>query len=249
MTFRGLSAIAQAESLRYKLTYGLPVRKACYGILRFIMESGARGAEVIVSGKIKGQRAKAMKFCDGLMIHSGDPVNNYIDKAVRHVQLPQGILGIKVKIMLDHDSSGKKGPRKPLPDTVTILAAKEEVLPTAPYSENKIACYGILRFIMESGARGAEVIVSGKIKGQRAKAMKFCDGLMIHSGDPVNNYIDKAVRHVQLPQGILGIKVKIMLDHDSSGKKGPRKPLPDTVTILAAKEEVLPTAPYSENKM
>lgn len=40
-----------------------------------------------------------------------------------------------------------------------------------------------------------------------------------------------------------------MLDHDSSGKKGPRKPLPDTVTILAAKEEVLPTAPYSENKM
>ncbi|KAH9583422.1 40S ribosomal protein S3 [Schistosoma haematobium] len=102
---------------------------------------------------------------------------------------------------------------------------------------------------MESGARGAEVIVSGKIKGQRAKAMKFCDGLMIHSGDPVNNYIDKAVRHVQLPQGILGIKVKIMLDHDSSGKKGPRKPLPDTVTILAAKEEVLPTAPYSENKM
>ncbi|CAH8570894.1 unnamed protein product [Schistosoma margrebowiei] len=138
MTFRGLSAIAQAESLRYKLTYGLPVRKACYGILRFIMESGARGAEVIVSGKIKGQRAKAMKFCDGLMIHSGDPVNNYIDKAVRHVQLPQGILGIKVKIMLDHDSSGKKGPRKPLPDTVTILAAKEEVLPTAPYSENKM---------------------------------------------------------------------------------------------------------------
>lgn len=27
MAYRGLSAIAQAESLRYKLTYGLPVRK------------------------------------------------------------------------------------------------------------------------------------------------------------------------------------------------------------------------------
>lgn len=135
MTYRGLSAIAQAESLRYKLTYGLPVRKACYGILRFIMESGARGAEVIVSGKIKGQRAKSMKFSDGLMIHSGDPVNYYIDKAVRHVLLPQGVLGIKVKIMMNHDSTGKTGPRKPLPDTVTILAAKEEALPTLPYSE------------------------------------------------------------------------------------------------------------------
>ncbi|THD28718.1 Ribosomal protein S3 [Fasciola gigantica] len=138
MTYRGLSAIAQAESLRYKLTYGLPVRKACYGILRFIMESGARGAEVIVSGKIKGQRAKSMKFTDGLMIHSGDPVNSYIDKAVRHVLLPQGILGIKVKIMMNHDSTGRTGPRKPLPDTVTILGAKEEVNPTVPYSENKM---------------------------------------------------------------------------------------------------------------
>lgn len=70
--------------------------RACYGILRFIMESGARGAEVIVSGKIKGQRAKAMKFTDGLMIHSGDPVNYYIDKAVRHVQLPQGKLFVTI---------------------------------------------------------------------------------------------------------------------------------------------------------
>lgn len=40
---RGLCAIAQAESLRYKLIGGLAVRRACYGVLRFIMESGAKG--------------------------------------------------------------------------------------------------------------------------------------------------------------------------------------------------------------
>ncbi|KAJ1354064.1 Ribosomal protein S3, C-terminal domain [Parelaphostrongylus tenuis] len=34
------------------------------------MESQAQGCEVIVSGKLRGQRAKAMKFVDGLMIHS-----------------------------------------------------------------------------------------------------------------------------------------------------------------------------------
>merc|ERR1711915_575526 len=138
VAFRGLSAVAQAESLRYKLTYGLPVRKACYGILRFIMESGAKGAEVVVSGKIKGQRAKSMKFCDGLMIHSGDPVNQYVSKAVRHVQLPQGVLGIKVKIMMNHDPAGKLGPRKPLPDSVTIAAAKEEAPPLQPYTETRM---------------------------------------------------------------------------------------------------------------
>ncbi|RVE65192.1 hypothetical protein OJAV_G00134120 [Oryzias javanicus] len=92
---RGLCAIAQAESLRYKLLGGLAVRRACYGVLRFIMESGAKGCEVVVSGKLRGQRAKSMKFVDGLMIHSGDPVNYYVDTAVRHVLLRQGVLGIK----------------------------------------------------------------------------------------------------------------------------------------------------------
>uniref|UniRef100_A0A8C6XC16 DNA-(apurinic or apyrimidinic site) lyase n=1 Tax=Naja naja TaxID=35670 RepID=A0A8C6XC16_NAJNA len=105
---RGLCAIAQAESLRYKLLGGLAVRRACYGVLRFIMESGAKGCEVVVSGKLRGQRAKSMKFVDGLMIHSGDPVNYYVDTAVRHVLLRQGVLGIKVKIMLPWDPSGKK---------------------------------------------------------------------------------------------------------------------------------------------
>lgn len=56
------------------------------------MESGAKGCEVVVSGKLRGQRAKSMKFVDGLMIHSGDPINEYVDTAVRHVLLRQGIV-------------------------------------------------------------------------------------------------------------------------------------------------------------
>merc|ERR1712134_193149 len=66
---RGLSAVAQCESLKYKLLGGLAVRRACYGVVRFIMESEAKGCEVIVSGKLRAQRAKATKFIDGFMIH------------------------------------------------------------------------------------------------------------------------------------------------------------------------------------
>lgn len=132
---RGLCAIAQCESLRYKLIGGLAVRRACYGVVRFIMESGARGCEVVVSGKLRGQRAKSMKFGDGLMIHSGEPCKEYVDTAVRHVLLRQGMLGIKVKIMLPFDATGKLGPKKPLPDNVNISQVKEEVLPTEPRSE------------------------------------------------------------------------------------------------------------------
>jgi small subunit ribosomal protein S3e len=123
---KGLSAVAQAESLRYKLLGELAVRRACYGILRFIMESGAKGCEVIVSGKLRAQRAKSMKFKDGYMISSGGPVGDYISTAVRHVLMRQGVLGIKVKIMLPYDASGKAGVVKPLPDQVIIHTPKED---------------------------------------------------------------------------------------------------------------------------
>ena len=126
VTDRGLCAIAQCESLRYKLIGGLAVRRACYGVLRFIMESGAKGCEVIVSGKLRGQRAKSMKFVDGWMIHSGNPTEDYVNSAVRHVLLRQGVLGIRVKIMLPHDPTGKRGPRKHLPDNIQIHEPIEE---------------------------------------------------------------------------------------------------------------------------
>lgn len=71
-------------------------RRACYGVLRFVMESGAKGCEVIVSGKLRAARAKSMKFKDGYMVSSGHPARVYIDSAVRHVLLRQGVLGIKV---------------------------------------------------------------------------------------------------------------------------------------------------------
>uniref|UniRef100_A0A1I8JDA4 Small ribosomal subunit protein uS3 n=1 Tax=Macrostomum lignano TaxID=282301 RepID=A0A1I8JDA4_9PLAT len=128
MANRGLSAVAQAESLRYKLLGGLAVRRACYGVLRFIMESGAKGAEVIVSGKLRGQRAKSMKFTEGFMIHSGEPSVRFIDRSVRHVQLRQGNW---------EAPAGGVAPRKPLPDHVTIADPKEQPVPAEPYSENK----------------------------------------------------------------------------------------------------------------
>lgn len=137
VTTRGLCAVAQCESLRYKLIGGLAVRRACYGVLRFIMENNARGCEVVVSGKLRGQRAKSMKFVDGLMIHSGDPVNEYVQTAVRHVLLRQGVLGIKVKIMLPMDPRGQQGPKQSLPDHIKVGEPKDDVRPEEPYSEQK----------------------------------------------------------------------------------------------------------------
>merc|ERR1719181_1257093 len=118
------------------------------------MESGAKGAAVTVSGKVRGQRAKSQKFDDGYMIKSGRAKEEYVDEAVRHVMMRQGVL----------------------------------------------------RFVMESGAKGASVTVSGKVRGQRAKGQKFDDGYMIKSGRAKEEYVDTAVRHVMMRQGVLGVK-------------------------------------------
>lgn len=128
---RGLCAQAQAESLKFKLLSGLAVRRACYGVVRFVMEASAKGCEVVVSGKLRGQRAKAMKFGDGYMIKTGHAGQVYTDVAVRHVLMRQGVIGIKVKIFLPQDLTGRIGPKIPLDDVVTILNPKEELSPAA----------------------------------------------------------------------------------------------------------------------
>merc|ERR1719359_1836981 len=121
---RGLCPEVQAESLRYKLLGGLACRRACYGVVKAIMEGGAKGCEIIVSGKLRAQRAKAMKFKEGYMVKSGQVGQEYVTRGIRHVMMRQGVLGIKVLIMLDHDPTGKEGPSRQLADVVKIHEPK-----------------------------------------------------------------------------------------------------------------------------
>merc|ERR1711913_198334 len=132
---KGQSASAQAEMLKTKLLKGIAVRSAALSIINTVMKFGqATGCEVIVSGKMRVQRAKVMKYKSGYLISTGQPKKEYIDTAIRHCFFKQGIIGVKVKIMLPYDPTGKKGVRKPLPDAVDIPKPKEEdypdVLPT-----------------------------------------------------------------------------------------------------------------------
>lgn len=68
-----------------------------------------------------------MKFKSGYMVCTGQPKNDYLDVAVRHVFFKQGIMGVRVRIMMPHDPTGKAGPINALPDTVVIVDKKEEI--------------------------------------------------------------------------------------------------------------------------
>merc|ERR1711957_602594 len=60
---RSLCAAAQAEALKYKLLAGTPVRNAANNVMGTVMRQGtAVGCEVRISGKVRGQRAKAQKY-------------------------------------------------------------------------------------------------------------------------------------------------------------------------------------------
>ena len=127
---RGIEAQEQAEHLKKRLLMGTPARSAAMNVIRNMLNKGAKGCEVIISGKLRQQRAKSMKYKDGFMIHTGQPKKVFINSAVRHLELKQGIMGIKVKIMLPYNPEVNKGKGfgvgEPLPDVITFKEIKRE---------------------------------------------------------------------------------------------------------------------------
>jgi small subunit ribosomal protein S3e len=123
---KNLSASANVETLKFKLLNGVPVRMAANNIMGTVMRRGqATGCEVIISGKVRGQRAKAQKYTAGYQISTGQPKREFIDIAVRHVELRQGILGLKVKVMQGVEI-GMGANKKVMPDQVKILEPKDQ---------------------------------------------------------------------------------------------------------------------------
>ena len=115
-----------ASRIAYVLKKGVHYRRAGFWALRRIMEAGALGAEIVISGKLRTARARYEKFRAGYLPTSGDPAQKYLRKAVVHVQLKPGIFGIKVTIM---------PPEAKFPDKLEIKVPREPGLPAGGASE------------------------------------------------------------------------------------------------------------------
>jgi len=106
------NAYVIASRVTSALKRGVHFRRAGYWALQQVMEAGALGAEIIISGKLRTERARFEKFRDGYLPKSGEPALKFLHKAELHVQLKPGIYGIKVCIM---------PPDATFPDQVQIL--------------------------------------------------------------------------------------------------------------------------------
>jgi small subunit ribosomal protein S3 len=122
------NAYVIASRVASALQRGVHFRRAGFWALNQVMEAGALGCEIVISGKLTTERARFEKFKAGHYPIVGEPARRAMKTAEAHVQLKPGIIGVRVKIM---------PPDAYFPDKVTILeiAPEEEttvVTETAP---------------------------------------------------------------------------------------------------------------------
>ncbi len=94
-----LNAKVMANRIAFALERGVHFRRAAFIALRQIMEAGARGAEIMLSGKLTSERSRFEKFRNGVLLKAGDPYLKSVDEAVTFVLLKPGLIGVKVKIL------------------------------------------------------------------------------------------------------------------------------------------------------
>jgi small subunit ribosomal protein S3 len=132
-----------ASRVASALQRGIHHRRAGFWALTQVMNAGALGAEIIISGKLRTERARFEKFRAGYLPKSGEPPLRYLQTAAMHVQLKPGIFGVKVRIM---------PPNVQFPDKVEILenvpkmeeakpteAVEEEIKPVEPEKPQETA--------------------------------------------------------------------------------------------------------------
>jgi small subunit ribosomal protein S3 len=113
-----LNAYVVASRIASALKRGVHYRRAGFWGLNQIMDAGALGAEVIISGKLRTDRARYEKFRTGYLPKSGEPPRKYMRKAELHVQLKPGILGVKVRLI---------PPDAEFPDQVKVQIIEKEL--------------------------------------------------------------------------------------------------------------------------
>ncbi|MFY9716330.1 MAG: 30S ribosomal protein S3 [Thermoplasmata archaeon] len=125
-----LNAQLMSAKLASTLERGWHFRRAGHSTVRRIMESGARGCQVILSGKLTGERHRTERFKSGMIKYCGEAVHLWMDKGFCQARLKPGVIGVNVWIMR---SNAK------LPDEIVVkgvdLAPKTAPVELPPVEE------------------------------------------------------------------------------------------------------------------
>jgi small subunit ribosomal protein S3 len=78
---------------------GLNYKRVVNLALERVMDSGAVGVAIRISGKIGGDISRVEKFSSGYLKYSGEPAETEVQKAYAQANVKLGIIGIQVRIL------------------------------------------------------------------------------------------------------------------------------------------------------
>ncbi len=136
-----LDARVQAFRIARSIEMGYHFRRVAFTALRRIMSSGALGAEIKISGKLRTERARFEKFRAGKVFKAGEKVDELVDRAVAVARLPKGVIGVEVIISRPGEAGDYiriKSPEEVADFIKAIREEMEEAEPQRPEVEELI---------------------------------------------------------------------------------------------------------------
>ena len=95
-----LSPSVMCNRMGSHIERGTAFRRATMWTLQQIMDGGAMGVQITVSGKLRGDRSAFEKHTAGILPRSGYHAETIVEEDIAHVQTPMGLIGIRIRIAL-----------------------------------------------------------------------------------------------------------------------------------------------------
>ena len=141
-----------------------------YGTMRFkgvghktmadVLGAGAKGVEILISGKIPSSRARTWRFYQGYLKKCGDVAISQVDIAYATAKLKSGVVGIKVSIM---------PPNIRLPDDIQYKEATVEEI-VEPVKEKAVKTEKPVKF--EKAVKAEKPAKTEKVEEVKVKKSK-----------------------------------------------------------------------------
>jgi len=93
-----LSPSVMCNRMASHLERGTAFRRATMWTLKQIMERGAMGVQITVSGKLRGDRSAFEKHTAGVLPRAGHHAEVIVNEDIAHVSTPMGLIGIRIRI-------------------------------------------------------------------------------------------------------------------------------------------------------
>jgi small subunit ribosomal protein S3 len=123
---------------------GTAFRRAALWTINTVMNAGALGVEVSISGKLRSERAHFEKHSAGIIPKSGDVASRVVNTGITHVLTKMGLMGVQLRIALKNElpeefelADGQESKETALPPQETASSIQNEATTNKVSSSEK----------------------------------------------------------------------------------------------------------------